>query len=381
MEMEKLRLCYISDPNSTHTRRWVGWFARHGHEVCLLADIPPGSPFPDVEMIDLSQIFYARVIRFPVWAAWVRRFLHRWQPDILHAHRVNSAGWLASASGFHPLVITPWGSDVFVQPQSSKLARLLARYTLTHADLVTVNSGSMALQVIQLGAAEHKVSAIQFGVELSVFNPSVPDTRKIKELHERMSVPEGAQVVLCPRALKPLYNIEVILQSIPEVLQQYPDTIFVFIDYNADVRYKDQLRALSTKLGIDARIRWMPPTNNREEMANLYRLSDIVVSVPSTDATPVSILEAMACGKPVIASDLPSIREIITSGEIGWLVPARQSQAISDGIIKLLSQPELTRSWGDQAYQVVSKKFNYEAEMERLEGIYTSLAGRARKSS
>jgi glycosyltransferase involved in cell wall biosynthesis len=62
-------------------------------------------------------------------------------------------------------------------------------------------------------------------------------------------------------------------------------------------------------------------------------------------------------------------------------VPARQSQAISDGIIKLLSQPELTRSWGDQAYQVVSKKFNYEAEMERLEGIYTSLAGRARKSS
>ena len=63
---KKLRLCYISNPNLIHTRRWVTWFARRGHDVCLLADVPLKENWSEVPVIDLSKVFYARCIRFPI---------------------------------------------------------------------------------------------------------------------------------------------------------------------------------------------------------------------------------------------------------------------------------------------------------------------------
>jgi glycosyltransferase involved in cell wall biosynthesis len=301
----------------------------------------------------------------------MRRFLRRWQPDILHAHRVNSAGWLAAASGFHPTVITPWGSDVFVQPARSSLGRWLARYTLQHADLVTVNSQSMGERVVQLGARQETVKGIQFGVELEIFNPAAPNQKT--DLRRRLSFPQDAPVILSTRAIRPNYNIDVILRSIQVVQKSYPGAIFLFIDYNADPDYKKQLDGLIQELKMEQSIRWLSPTRDRAEMADLYRMSDLVISVPSSDATPVSVLEAMACGVPVISSDLLPLHEIITSGENGWFVPAGNSQLLGEAINKLLGQCELMKGLGINANIAVAEKYNYELEMRKMETLYEKL--------
>lgn len=372
-----MRLCYISDPNSPHTRRWVGWFARHGHEVCLLADIPPKQAWGDYPIIDLSEIFHGRVIRFPVWSAWLRRYIRQWKPDILHAHRVNSAGWLVAASGFHPRVVTPWGSDVFVQPKHSRLARWLAKQTLSHADLVTTNSQAMSEQVIQLGARPETVQRVQFGVEVEIFHPG--DTELRYSLRTKLALPRDRPLVLSARGIRPIYNIDVILQSMRGVRQSFPDATFLFIDYNTDTAYKNQLELAIREQGLEANTRWLPPTSSREEMADLYRVCDLVISVPSSDATPVSVLEAMACGVPVICSDLPSIHELIINGDTGYLVPVGDDVQLAKAIISLLEQPELATRMGQQACRVVSEKYNYELEMQKMEDCYKNLHGRQKR--
>ena len=226
---KKLRLCYISNPNLIHTRRWVTWFARRGHTVCLLADVPLKEDWSEVPVVDLSKIFYARYIRFPIWTVWLKRFLRQWGPDVLHAHRINSAGWLAAASGFHPYVITPWGTDIFVQPQQSWMARLLARYTLSHADLVTCLSHAMEGQVAQLGALASALHIVQFGVEMDIFKPGSATASTSMDLRSRFSLPDNARIVLSPRAVTPIYNLDIILQSIPLVREHCPDAIFIFL--------------------------------------------------------------------------------------------------------------------------------------------------------
>jgi len=370
---EKLRLCYISNPNLIHTRRWISWFAQHGHTVCLLADVPLKEDWPDVQVIDLSRIFYARFIRFPVWTAWLRNFIRDWRPDILHAHRINSAGWMAAASGFHPYVVTPWGTDIFVQPQHSLIARLLAWYTLRQADLITTISHTMDELVLQLGAKRDTLRRVQFGVELDTFKPGLTTSSESLDLRKSLSLPEKARVVLCPRAVTPLYNLDVILKAIPLVRQRVPEAIFIFLDYNTDADYKRQLDMISKELGMDAVIRWLPSTRSRTEMAKLYRLSEVVVSVPSSDGTPVSVLEAMACGKPVVCTDLPPLREFITSGENGMLVPVRQASPLAEAILQLLAQPEQAYEFGRKACKVVTEKANREVEMQRMEAIYQQL--------
>jgi len=376
----KLRLCYISNPNIVHTRRWVNWFVKCGHTVCLLADVPLKEPWTDVPIIDLSKIFYAPIIRFPIWTVWLRRFLRQWNPDILHAHRVNSAGWLMAASGFHPCIVTPWGSDVLIQAQHSSIARLLARFTLRRADLITTISQAIGEQVIQLGARAESLKPVHVGVELDIFNPYVPTHQESRELRQHLSVPVNARLVLSIRAVHPIYNLDIIMRAIPFVHQQFPDAYFIFADYNTNPDYKKQLDELIKELGFEAFVRWLPPTSSRIEMAERYCLSDVVVSVPSSDGgTPVSVLEAMACGKPVVCSDLPAVREFITSGENGWLVPVRQAIPLAEAINQLLAHPGQAIEFGRRANQVVADNANLEVEMRRMEAIYYQLAGSRRR--
>jgi L-malate glycosyltransferase len=370
----KLRLCYISNPNSVHTRRWVSWFVKRGHTVVLLADVALKEPWPEAQVIDLSKIFYAPIIRFPIWTVWLRRFLRQWHPDILHAHRVNSAGWLAAASGFHPYVVTPWGSDVYQHPQRSRVARLLAWYTLRHADLITTISAAIGDQVIQLGGRASKLSRVQFGVDLDIFSPGLTTSEGSIDLRRRLSLPDHSRLVLSARAVHPIYNLDIILQAMPQVHQGFPEAIFIFLNYNTNPDYKRQLDAMILELGLEAYIRWLPQTSSRTEMAELYRLSEVVVSVPTTDGTPVSVMEAMACGKPVICSDLPSLREFITIGENGLLVPVRQAIPLADAINQLLAQPDQVSEFGRKARQIAVEKANLEVEMQYMESIYYQIA-------
>jgi glycosyltransferase involved in cell wall biosynthesis len=369
----KLRLCYISNPNSTHTRRWIGWFAKHGYETCLLADVPLKEPWPDIQVIDLSEFFRAPIIRFPIWSLWLRRFLQQWHPHVLHAHRVNSAGWLAASSGFHPYIVTPWGSDVFIQPYRSRIARWLASYTLKRADLITVNSQAMGKQAVNLGAREDRVRNVQFGIEMDIFNPQNLTTQQKKDLRLRLSISEKVPLVLCPRAISPIYNIDIILQSILLVRQRFPEVVFAFIVYNVDQGYKARLDAMVGDLDLQSSIRWLSPIKTRSGLAELYHASDVVISVPTSDGTPVSVLEAMACARPMVCTDLPSLREFIRPAENGWLVPVGEPAALAESIIRYLEDPAMAGEFGLKAHQVVAETNNYDADMQYMESLYYQL--------
>jgi glycosyltransferase involved in cell wall biosynthesis len=240
--------------------------------------------------------------------------------------------------------------------------------------VITTLSEAIGDQVIQLGGRANKLRRVQFGIDLDIFNPGVTTSEGSINLRRRLSLPDHSRLVLSARAVHPIYNLDIILKAIPLVHQRFPEAIFIFLNYNTNLEYKSQLDAMIMELGLEATIRWLPQTNSRTEMAELYRLSEVVVSVPTTDGTPVSVMEAMACGKPVICSDLPSLREFITIGENGWLVPVRQAIPLADAINRLLAQPDQVSDFGRKARQVTVEKANLEVEMQHMESIYYQLA-------
>jgi glycosyltransferase involved in cell wall biosynthesis len=220
-----LKLCFISHPDSPHTRRWLNWFIRRGHEVCLLADVPQRQPWPEAQVINLPSIINARVIKYVIWEIYIRQFLDRWRPDILHAHRVSSAGWLGAFSGFHPFVVTPWGSDLYQHPQRSRLARWLAFYTLRHADLVTANSQALSKQAILFGALPERTHLIRWGVDFERVHPL-----RNRDSQKKILGISDNPVILSPRALRPIYNIDILIEAMPRVLSVIPHVILVLRD-------------------------------------------------------------------------------------------------------------------------------------------------------
>jgi glycosyltransferase involved in cell wall biosynthesis len=372
-----MRLCYLANPNSTHTRRWVSWFARQGHETLVIANHPPEIPWPEIKLSTLQSNQTISWLKYPAWLAQTCQLIKSWQPDVLHAHQVTSAGWLGAFSGFHPFVITPWGSDLYEQPSESRLAVWLARYVLSRADWVTADSQDLLQLAIQFGASNNNSSLIQWGVDLDTFHPAGIDCPGCLRLEAAIGL-QDQQVVLSPRGMQPIYNLDRIIATIPIVLQANPNTVYILRDYIATPGYRAQLEQQATRLGVNQAIRWIGSIEPWEEIAHCYHLADVAISIPASDATPVSLLEAMACGVPVIASDVMSLREWITSGENGLLVDPGDVGGLARTILSVLKNPGMREKFFAQNLDMLKEKANYQEEMKKMDALYQQLAARTR---
>lgn len=364
-----MKLCFIANPNSFHTRRWLTYFASRGHEVHLIGEHRPQVSLAEVTVHDLTAIINVRKVRYLFWPVAVHRLMHSLQPEILHVHQVTSAGWLGWAASYHPFVVTPWGSDIYQHAQRSRLAHWLAQRVLSNADLVTADSADLLAHAIHLGADPVRSHIIQWGVDLTTFSPA----NDCVALRRQLGLGNGL-IILSPRAMRPIYRHDVTLEAIDTVRQARPDVTFIFRDYSADPPdYAARLKKRAQALGVSDAVRFIGPTTRYEDTVNLYRVADMIVSVPVSDGTPVSVLEAFACGTPVIASDLPSLREWIVDGESGLLVPVGDAHELAQAIIRLLSDQQLHNHIRERALETVRSRADHEMWMCKMETLYQSL--------
>lgn len=375
MAAERLRLAFVADPNSIHTRRWLGFFASRGHEVHLLAaaDQAIDGGLPDGVAVHRFASYGTRLR--PLGAIRARRSLRalvgRLRPDVLHAHYLTRYGWLAMLAGFRPLAVTVWGSDVFVTPHRSLPARLLARRVLREADVVTAVSRALADAAVECGAKPERIRIIQFGVDPVRFSPGPAP----EELRERLGL-TGRRVVFAPRALRPVYRQEVVVRALAEL----PDDVaLVLSEQSADSRSVSAIRDLMVALAIEPRVRFVASIPHAE-MPAYYRLANVVVSVPESDAFPVTALEAMACGQPVVLSDLSSTREGL--GElVPWArVPVGDSTATARAIDRALGLAATERAeLGAALRSAALERTGPGHDLTSMEAEYRRLAGRGRR--
>ena len=344
-----------------------------GHALFLIADTPLVEPWQEIPIYNLPDRMNLPVIRYFFWEIWVRQILRDWKPDVLHAHRVSSAGWLGAFSGFHPLVVTPWGSDLYLHPDRSRTARWLARRVMKSADLVTADSRDLCQRAIDFGARADATHVIQWGVDLSLFKPI-----ENRNYLRNMSGLSDGPVVLSPRGLNPVYNIDTIIRSIPLVRQAFPDVVYLLRMYNEEPDYKQEVEKLIVELDLQSTIQWIGKIEPWERIVDTYNLADLVVSVPSSDSTAVSLLEAMACGLPVIATDLPSNREWIRNSDNGFLVPVREPLRLAEATIRLLRDPRQCANFAKKNLTLVQDKANHQTEMEKMEQLYLGLTSSGR---
>lgn len=299
-----------------------------------------------------------------------RRILKDLQPDVLHAHRVTGAGWIGAFSGFHPLVVTPWGSDINTYPYRSFWAYWLTKKVMHQADLVAASTNDLLNKAVFFGARIESTRQVSWGVDLQVFHPA----DDIAPLREKLGL-GGTQVVFSPRAVSSLYHQDTIVAAFAEVCTQVPGARLLLLDFNSDPVYKQRLQEQIAELGLSKSIYWLEPVPYGSQMADLYRLADVMVSIPENDGAPVSVLEAMACGTPVVASELASLREWITPGENGELVPVGDAHATAQAIHDLLVDPDKRERYRLKSLDMI-QHHNHEAEMGKMEKLYEALAMR-----
>lgn len=366
-----MRICYLSNASSVHTRRWTKYFAERGHDVHVISFENAQIVGTTVHVLKLPLLVRNATFPFKVASICrIRALVKKMQPDILHAHYITNYGFFGSFCGFKPFVLTAWGSDVLVIPGErflSTIKKQIAKYALSEADLVTTDSISAVRKIVDLGVEEKKVKLIIHGVDLKVFRPVENNKRLRKDLH----LTESRRVVISSRNLEPIYDVGTLIRAVPYVVDECPESYFLII---GDGTLRHDLEDLARRLGVTEYVRFIGSVSN-EDMPKFLGASDVYVSTSLSDTRSVSLLEAMACRLPVVVTDLKGNRECVENGVNGLIFPKGDFKALAEKIIYLLRDEETMRKFGVISRGYVEKEGNHEKEMRKMEKFYEGLVG------
>ena len=365
-----MRIAYLSIGGHIHTERWLMYFVRRGHDVHLITTNP--EPIEGVTVHELRTGISWKPLHYGVGIFRLRRILSRIKPDLLHTHFLQGFGYWSIFAGMKPMIITVWGDDVYKAPHMSKVRNWLSCRAVKMADAITGDSEDILTEVERLGAEREKLHLVLWGVDFERFRPNDGI-----EFRRKWDIPDNAPLVLSTRSFsRDYYNIDIILDMVPLLVERVPGAIVVFAAYDGEGR--DLIRHAS-ELGVEDSVRFVGRIDHGF-LPQAYGAADVFLTVPSLDATAVSLLEAMACGNAIIASDLPSNREWISDGTNGFIVAPRNIDALTDRTVDLLSNFPLRQRFGKICIEIAHERAGYEANMSRVETLCESLIEKYRSA-
>lgn len=356
-----MRICYYADPGSIHNKRWIGYFASHGHDVHLICETPASLENVTTHHLEVPNLPHQLRLLFRL--PRLKALINQLSPDILHAQCVTTYGYWAALAGFHPFVLTAWGSDVLVTPCRSFSDRFLTIRALKVSDLITVESEVLETRVVALGASSDKVHRLPWGVDLERFESCDGTTFRGKA-----GIPESDKVVLAMRNLAELYNHNVFINAARMVLKEHPKTHFLVV---GEGPLADKLKDMASALASSGRIQVLGEQPH-EDVPAVLAAADVFVSIPSSDSISISLLEAMASKKPVVVSDIPANRELVKDRENGLVVPVRSAEATAAAISYLLAHEDMAETFGSRN-GAVAQSMGHAENMKRMETLYRGL--------
>ncbi len=291
--------------------------------------------------------------------------------DIIHAHWVlpNAvpAALAARIRGL-PLVISLHGSDVFLSEQAPPLS-IAAAAALRSAAAVTACSGDLRDRALRLGGAPERFDVIPYGVDPTKFHPD-PEAGAL--VRSELGLAPDAPLIISVSRLVYKKGLTYLLDALPAILQANPDAAVVIAGYG-DLR--DQLEQQARALGIAANVHF-PGQLERERAARYIAAADVYV-VPSVrdqsgnvDGLPNALLEGMGSGRPIVASRVAGIPEVIEHERHGLLVHERDSVGLAAAINRLLGNRAFAQQLGEAARQRIIHELTWDATAARFEQVY-----------
>lgn len=303
------------------------------------------------------------------------RLTGRYKFDVIHAHWVIPSGPIAAMVARIrriPLIVSLHGSDVFIA-RKNLLFGLVAGMTLRFAQVVTACSNDLKADAIRLGVPESIVRTIVWGADPKLFAP-----RDDAALRARLGIAPNDLVVLGLGRLVYKKGYQYLLRAVPYVLSEFEEVRFVIGGAGSVL---DELKQLARELGVENRV-CFPGRIAWHDVPAYLSICDVFVA-PSirdhqgnVDGLPTIILEAMAAGKPVVASNIGGIPLVVKDGENGFLVREKDSLQIAEVIKRLLASESLRQRQGAANREKVERELNWARVAWTFVQLYDATGGK-----
>jgi len=368
-----MKICFLADARAEHTRRWAKYFALKGHRVDLITLNP--NILPDYEPVHLhvvqkptgSSDVFSRIRNLPTVLTKIKRIIQEICPDVIHAHSAGGYSWLTMLAGFHPYVVTPWGTDILIDSKRSRWNCLITAMALRRADLITCDAYHIRDEMIHYGVPADKIRIVIFGVDITRFAPRTDDDA---ELREQYRLGES-HIVISTRTLTPIHDVGTFVRAIPLIKQVFPNVSFIIV---GDGSERKSLESFGESLGVVDSVRFIGYVEE-DEMVRWLHVADVYVSTALADAgLAASTAEAMACELPVVVTDNADNKRWVEEGAGGFLIPMGEPEVLANRVVRLLKDREMRQEFGRFNRRVIEERNNYVTEMDRMETMYEQLS-------
>ncbi|OQY53428.1 MAG: glycosyltransferase family 4 protein [Candidatus Parabeggiatoa sp. nov. 2] len=356
-----MKIAYLSAGNAIHTVRWVNALAQRGYTIFLITMHEGDEPLH--KNVQLFKLPIPAPFGYFINASFLKRLLKQLQPDLLHVHYASGYGTLGRLCRFKPLILSVWGSDVFDFPHQSRWHRALLVKNLQAATRICSTSQIMAAATQQLCFDERPIVITPFGIDTTLFSPR-------PELRDNTVFKIGTVKTLAPK-----YGIDTLIQAFYKLRKTLADTPLaqqLRLCIAGDGPQRAELQALVAKLGLSAVTEFAGHLSHAQVPAYLNQL-DIYVACSRLDSESfgVAILEASACGLPVVVSRVGGLPEVVEEGVTGLLAQKDNVEQFAAALLKLVQNQTLRDSMGEAGRQHVIEEYDWQESVQILEAVYS----------
>lgn len=363
-----MKVLVVSDAQSVHTQRWVSSLKERGIDIVLYTIKPVTDNFYSTRGIrcrffDLFSFKrekkgFLNAISLHIKAVKdLKQAIKEERPDIVHAHFATSYALIAALAGFHPFIVSVWGSDVYLYPKKSALNRFIVEYSLGKADKILSTSHVMAKECSRY--TDKPIEITPFGVDTALFRRTGSDKAE-KEF-----------VVGSVKTLAPNYGTDTLIRAFEIVVRNNPH-IKCRLELVGKGPFEAGLKELANKLGIADKVIFRGFVE-QSKLPELYSSFSIACYLSISESFGVSAIEAMACNTPVVASDADGFTEVIEDGITGTIVPKNNPEAAADAIQRFIENPQDVERMGNAARERVCTLYKWEKNVDTMISIYKSV--------
>ncbi len=365
---------------TVYTERLARHLAARGHDVTVLTsrynrELPAEEQVDGVTVKRLPVLL--KVSKGPIMPtltiAAMREFRHN---EILHLHvpQLDAAPLALFGKLFGVPVVLTYHCDLRL-PDSllNRIAGLLSeianRISVSLADVVVANTRDYAEESATLSQVLDKVEVISPPIEIPE-----PNAQREQALRENLAIKDGQPLIGMAARLASEKGAEYLAQALPRVLDVYPDARVLYVGQYKDVlgeeEYGRRLAPMLAELGEQ----WtFMGILDPEDLAAFFSICDVTVlpSLNSTESFGMVQVESMLCGTPVVASDLPGVRQPISATGMGLTVPPGDAHSLAGAILSILEEPERFIKSREQ----IADRYAAEVIADKYETLFRSLLG------
>ncbi|MGG3912717.1 glycosyltransferase [Rossellomorea vietnamensis] len=350
-----MKVILLAPSKSIHTHKWAMFYKEKGIQVKVVT-FPSHYSEENASQVDtfvLPKILPGKLSYFSSVFA-LKKLIKEFQPDILHAHYVSSYGVVGAMANFHPYYVSVWGRDVFQFPQQGNVNKQLVQFALKKADVICSTSKVMAEET-NLYTDKH-VYVTPFGVKMEYFNPESNQMKAEKK------------IIGTVKALEDKYGIRDLVNAFAIVHKENPETELLIV---GDGRQRKEYEELVVQLGIDHVTTFTGRVPNEEVPDYIKKM--MIFAVPSTEDSEsfgVAAVESMACGVPVVVSNVGGLPEVVVDGVTGIVVPKENHQKLAEAFTQLIQDPVRASKMGEAGVKHVLEHYNWVDNAHYMLSLY-----------